>query len=119
MKIFNSDLPKLVDMQLKKGDIFTFLNNEIIIWTNKALEEGFDLSDYDGVLSLSFENGGVVQNEITTISGDMVFTSNIITFNSVPLDLRVKSYFYRLVLTNKNDAALIGTLLTGNFNVLK
>jgi len=115
--VFNSTLPKHLDMQLFNGDAFTFLNEEIIIWYNKDLGEGFDLTPYNGELLLKFDQGGVPQVTITTLSGDIIFTDNVITFNKLNIPLRIKNYHYTLILKDKIDNTIVGTLLIGKLNV--
>lgn len=117
MDTFNEVIPFNLDMRWIKDDTFTFLNNEIIVWLNEECEEGLDFTPYNGVLDIKYRPQDEVLETITTVSGEMIFTDNVITFDKPDLKLKVGEYFYSLKLTDKVDSTFVGTLFEGKFKV--
>ena len=117
MEVFNDVIPFNLDMNWTQNDTFTFLNNEIIVWLSEACEEGMDLDLYDGNLIIKYTPTSEVLSTISTSTGEMIFTRNVITFNKPDLSLKVSDYYYQLKLINKTDSAIIGTLFEGKFKV--
>ena len=118
MEDFNAVTPYGLDMQWVKNDTFTFLDNSIEIWFSKVCGEGMDLSFYDGIIQIKYTKSGDILETITTDSGQMIFTDNVITFDNNDLSLKVGDYFYQLKLISKVDDTIVGTLLDGKFKVL-
>lgn len=118
MRTFNNNLPYSLDIQVVKGDSLTFLDEQIVIWSNKKCGVGFDLSPFDGVLIIKKRPNDNSLLEVSTSSGEMVFTGNVITFPRTPLNLKVDKYFYSIKLVDKSDTSIIGTLFEGRLNVI-
>jgi hypothetical protein len=117
METFNETIPHNVDMIWVTGDTFTFLDSTITVWLSKACGEGLNVEDYDGALYVKYRKQDSTLQTITTDSGEMIFTDNVITFNKPDLSLKVGDYFYQLKLINKIDSTDVGTLLEGKFKV--
>ena len=118
MNTFNETIPYNLDMKWVKNDTFTFLDEQIVIWTNKACGEGLNVEDYDGELIIKYRPTDDTLETITTASGEMIFTDNIITFDKPDLSLKVGSYYYSLKLIDKVDTSYVGTLFEGKFKVI-
>ena len=117
MTTYNDDIPNNLDMQWVKGDKFTFLNNKIIVWSNKECGVGFEVESYDGELLIKRRPQEDPIETITTSSGGMIFSGNEITFSKLDLNLKVDKYYYSLKLIDKIDTSEVGTLLEGRFKV--
>jgi len=117
MKEFNNTIPYALDMKWVNNDTFTFLNESIVVWTNKACGEGLNVEDYDGILTIKYRKQDITLQTIATSTGEMIFTDNVITFDKPDLSLKVGDYFYFLKLYNKVDSAIVGTLFEGTFKV--
>jgi hypothetical protein len=117
MDTFNEVIPYNLDMQWVKNDTFTFLGNKITVWLSKECGEGLDVSAYDGTLTVKYRKQDSTLETITTASGEMIFTDNVITFNKPDLSLKVGDYFYQLKLIDKVDTSIVGTLFEGTFKV--
>ena len=118
MATYNNTLPIRLDMKFVSGDSFTFLDEQIVIWANRSERAGFDLTPYNGTITISNLPAEPVVKELTTQAGEIVFTDNIITFDNLSLDIDVKKYSYVLKLYDKINGTLIGTFFKGNFNVI-
>ena len=119
MEEFNNIIPYNLDMKWVKDDTFTFLQgNYIKVWLSKTCAVGLNVEDYDGVLSIKYRKQDTTLQTITTDSGQMIFTDNVITFNKTDLELKVGDYFYSLKLYDKVDANIKGTLFEGKFKVI-
>ena len=118
MEEFNDILPYNLDMQWVKDDTFTFLNSFIKVWLSKECGEGLNVEDYDGILSIKYRAQDATLQTITTDSGEMIFTDNVITFGTPDLSLKVGNYFYSLKLYDKIDSTIVGTLFEGKFKVI-
>jgi len=89
MEVFNETIPYNLDMLWVKNDTFTFLNNSITVWLSKVCEEGLNVQDYDGTLTVKYRPQDEILETITTGSGEMIFTDNVITFFKPDLSLKV------------------------------
>ena len=118
MEEFNNITPYKLDMQWVKDDTFTFLDSTITVWLSKECGEGLNVEDYDGVLSIKYRKQDSTLQTITTDSGEMIFTGNVITFGKPDLSLKVGDYFYSLKLYDKIDSTIVGTLFEGKFKVI-
>ena len=98
MDTFNEVIPYNLDMQWVKNDTFTFLGNKITVWLYKECGEGLDVSSYYGSLTVKYRKQDSTLETITTASGEMIFTDNVITFNKPDLSLKVGDYFYQDIL---------------------
>ena len=119
MEEFNDIIPYNLDMKWVKDDTFTFLVGTYIkVWLSKECGEGLNVEDYDGSIIIKYRKQDSTLQTITTDSGQMIFTGNVITFDKNDLDLKVGSYFYSLKLYDKIDTTIVGTLFEGNFKVI-
>ena len=119
MEEFNDIMPVNLDMKWVKDDTFTFLVGTYIeVWLSEECGEGLNVEDYDGVIRIKYRKQDATLQTITTDSGQMIFTDNIITFSKNDLDLKVGEYFYSLKLYDKVDTTIVGTLLEGKFKVI-
>jgi len=118
MDTFNETIPYNLDMLWVKDDTFTFLDSTITVWLSKACNEGLNVEDYDGILTVKYRKQDPTLQTITTDSGEMIFTSNVITFGKPDLSLKVGDYFYSLKLYDKIDNTIVGTLFEGKFKVI-
>ena len=116
---FNSTIPYNLDIQWVKNDKLTFLNEKIVVWYNKKCGEGLNVEDYDGEITIKKNKNDLDSiATITTSSGEMIFTDNVITFDKVSLKLNVREYYYSLKLIDKIDTSIVGTLFEGKFKVI-
>jgi len=118
MEVYNEVIPYDLDMRWVKDDTFTFLDSSITVWLSQECSEGLNVADYDGVLTIKYRKQDSTLQTITTDSGEMIFTANVITFNKLDLSLKVGDYFYSLKLYDKIDATILGTLFQGTFKVI-
>ncbi len=117
MDTFNEVIPYNLDMQWVKDDTFTFLDSTITVWLSKECGEGLNVDVYDGVLSIKYRKQDSTLQTITTDSGEMIFTDNVITFGKPDLSLKTGDYYYQLKLIDKVDTSIVGTLFEGIFKV--
>lgn len=117
MTTYNETIPYNLDMLWVKGDKFTFLNEKIVVWSNKACGVGLNVADYDGILEIKKRPQDSAIATITTSSAEMIFTDNEITFAKLDLNLKVDKYYYSLKLIDKVDTSEVGTLFEGRFKV--
>jgi len=118
MEIFNEVIPYNLDMKWVKDDTFTFLDSTIEVWLCEKSGDGLNVDAYHGVLSIKYRKQDSPLQSITTDSGEMVFTENVITFDKPNLSLKVGDYFYSLKLYDKLDSNIVGTLFEGKFKVI-
>jgi len=117
MDTFNEVIPYNLDMQWVKNDTFTLLGDSIVCYLCQECDEPLLVESYSGILSIKYRPQDPTLQTITTASGDMVFTDNVITFNKPDLNLKVGSYFYQLKLIDNINNNNVGTLLEGEFKV--
>jgi len=119
MEIFNEVIPYNLDMKWVKDDTFTFLVGTYIeVWLSEECGEGLNVEDYNGTLRIKYRKQDTALETITTDSGQMIFTDNVITFDKNDLNLKVGEYFYSLKLYDKIDSSIVGTLFEGKFKVI-
>ena len=117
MNVFNNITPYSKDMTWVINDKFTFFDRCIKVWLSEECGEALNVEDYDGVLNIKYRPQDPVLESITTVSGEMIFTGNEITFSKNDLNLKVGDYFYQLKLIDKTDPSVVGTLIKGRFRV--